>query len=553
MEFWLCAVLHAALLAAVRLGRIHLPEEASVPVQVAVPLLAMASLVSVAHLAHCAHRHEQFLRSCGQVEEEALSFIQELQAALGKVNDVLSLRFVAAKYALAAMYVFFFTITGGTMTTRGWSEIRAKGLLDDEEVRFLDGHYYGDRMALLHIWAMWAAGEACADPAARASLGEEALASGLARMAAALRAGQAAAREVATKIAVPMPYLQVQLYDALIMLTLLLWAAFSAMPAVACAGASVGYAILVFALLGLRESAALLADPLGANDFGFPVASSVNAAADVAAQLLVASSPPAFNPSCSWRDASKAVLTQGQIERRTPKELFSRLGGSPCSWPSAKAPVDGDQLPPPLTGIGCCHLDTEALPQLKSKRIGHGFQVARRPTQEVLGALLSNVRLEADAVDERRKSRSASSTMDSTANPSSACSSVGGHRCQRPAQPSFTGGNGQGAPGDDWDAIANRISALPREPSLASEPVGDSSCTHALHGTVVSGFWTNVDAVGRPFRFPEGAVSPSDVGPVSVANSRDMEHLRQDTLHPGVPPTPGSFSSTPDARRFGCP
>lgn len=552
IEFWLCLLLHGALAASQHLGSIQLAEQTSIPLQLAAPLLALALLASAAHAATCKRRYE-----------ETLSFIQELQATLGQVNEVLALRFVAAKYALASCYVFFFTITGGAVATRGWNEIRAKGLLDDDELRFLERQYHGDRMALLHVWAMWAAGEACADPSARDALGEEVLAAGLARMSSALRISQVFARGVAAKIAMPLPYVHVQLCDTLVMLALLLWAALSAMPAVSSFGASVAYTALLYALLGFREIAAILSDPLGPNAYAFPVASTVNAAADVAAQLIVASTPPAFNPNACWREKNKMLFTQAQVERRTPKEAFARKGGSPCAWPPVKAPLDGDHVPPPLTAVGCCHLDTEALPQLRSLRAGHGFQVARRPTQEALGALLRNVRLEADVVEERKKSRSMSTTINSTANPSSVCSTLSQWERKHQVQHAYSGGQRQATATDDWNAIADKIAAVPREPSVASEQLTNWAATKQAATT--SGAWDIYDVVERPLRFfadgvnvgagRSDVVSPSDVGPVSLANSRDMEPLRHDvprhdTLQPGMPSSLGT--STPDAYIFGC-
>lgn len=489
LEFWLCTLLHGILLAAVQLERIDLAEDASVPLQVAGPLLALAIIVSIAHVANCARRHEQIVRACAHVEEETLFFVQEVQATLGRVNDVLALRFVAAKYALSATYAFFFTITGGAMTSMGWSEIRAKGLLDDDEVRFMKHNYHGDCMALLHIWAMWAAEEAVADIATRQNVGDEVLAGGLARMAESLRSARSSAREVAGKLAVPVPYLQVQLHDSLLMLTLLLWAALSAMPVIAGYGATTAYAILLLLILGLREAASIFMEPLGPNSYGFPVAVTVNTVSDVAAQLLVASTPPGLNPSPSWRNTSKAMLTQAQLERRTSQQLFSGSATNPCTWPSVPAPtIDGDQVPPPLTGIGCCHLDTEALPQLSTKWKGHGFQVARRPTQDALGAMLQNIRAEANALEERERSVP---TITSHSSLSKQTPPGGVALSWRPPQP-------QAPDTDEWDKIAHHIAVLPREPSLASEPVANShSSKRLLQPTPAA--WRGQDLVRRPF------------------------------------------------------
>lgn len=553
-EFWLCIIIHGFLFAAVRFGLIDLAEDARVPLEVAGPLLALAIMTSVVHVAQCARRHEQIMRACAQVEEETLFFVQEIQASLGRVPDVLPLRFVASKYSLAATYAFFFTITGGTVTSRGWSEIRAKGLLDDDEVRFLDHSYHGDCMALLHIWAMWAAEEAVADAASRQMLGEEVLACGLARMANALRSARAAARDVAGKLAVPVPYLQVQLHDSMLMLALVVWASLSAMPAVAGYGASAAYAILLLLILGIREIAAIYMDPLGSNPYSFPVASAVNTVTDVAAQLLVASTSPTFNPSASWRSASTAVMTQAQLERRTPPHMFSGATSNPAAWPALKSPIDGDQVPPPLAGVGCCHLDTEALPQRSTMRKGHGFQVARRPTQDVLGEMLQCIRAEASAFEEKKMSMVA---IPSRTAPSEQSSQGGAAKPWRPQQVRATGV-------DDWDKIAYEIAAVPSDPSLNSET--SNSARGGRGPQAVSGAWKNPEIAERPLSLLAegmdslehsehaslgcvGPVSPSDVGPVALARSQELARQAGKIC----PSSRGTSTATPRMQEFSAP
>lgn len=551
-DFWLCAFLHSAFLAVVHFGYVDFSVDACVPLEVAGPLLSLAIVASILHVVHCAQRHQHVFRACSRVGEESLSFVQELQATLGRANAVLPLRFVAAKYAISATYAFFFTITSGSVTSRGWAEMRAKGLLDDDEVRFMDRNYHGDRMALLHIWAMWAAEEAVADPAVRHMLGDEALTSGLARMAAALRGAQAAAREVAGNVAVPVPYMQVQLHDSLLVLALLLWGALSAMPAITSWGASAAYAALLAVLLGLREAAAIFMDPFGPSAYAFPVTSTVNTIADMAAQLLVASAAPAFNPSVSWRDAGRAILTQEQIERRTPRELFAAFGASPCLWPSERPSIDGNQVPPPLTGIGCCHFDTEAMPRLSGMRAGHAFQVARRPTQDALGALLQKIRLEADSLEEAKGLK----VIDSAATPP-----VCDHHTPwqpSPEQPLCGTRDGLSVRTSDGDEIKRTphgsegsgmsmedqgrwITSRSRDSSSASEPLGNGPDGRAPQGR---GRWRHSEAVERPPRptavgpgGSAGIVSPRDVGPVRLKRSRDPEPLREGAMERAWPPS----------------
>lgn len=401
LDFWLCAAAHGALVALLRLDMLHLPNEVDgdgsgvavlVPVELAAPLLALALLVTSVHAFESCRRHEEATTELAQVGEEVCNFVQELQATFGRIGEALPLRFAAAKYALASVYVFFFVITTGTVPYQGWSEIKAKGLLDEAEAQFMEMRYSGDRMALLHVWAMWAAHEAAS--VARASADSAsgqfppaASAGGLDRMARALRATQVRAKRYAGRIAMPTPYHMVQFTDSLVLLVLLVWAAVAApLASISYYVASAAYAVLLVALLGLREAAGWLDDPLCAEASStFPVADAVNATADVVSQLLIASPSCAFNPCSAWREIGHALFTQGQVERRTPPAVFPQKGTGPRRWPPRKAADFGEKLPAPLVDVGCCHVDVKGLPKGLSGPSGR--PAAQRSAAEHLARL----------------------------------------------------------------------------------------------------------------------------------------------------------------------
>lgn len=403
-EFWICILAHAGLVTALRLGY-WLPQGAGeglpiVPLEIAAPLLGLCG-ISAAQLVHdCKRWHEAFFAATARVGEHTRRFTQELQASFGLVDEAVALRFAAGKYALAAVYVFFFSLTGGSVSSRGWNELRAKGVLDDGEVGFLEHQYTGDRLALLHVWAMWAVQEAAASPAARAKFGPEATAASVSRLSEALRAAAEAAREAASCSAVPVPYHQFQLHDALMLVSLLVVGALAApYTAEGAYVASAAYLAVLVGGIGLREAAAAMLDPMRKRcGQSFPVAATVNTTSDVVAQLLIGAAPAAFNPCVAWDDAQHAILSQNQIERRTPVAAFGVEGANPVHWQPVKPPVQGDQAPPPLLDSGCCHLDVDALPRVAAaaRKGAHTFQVARRPRQEALGALLARVQVAAE-------------------------------------------------------------------------------------------------------------------------------------------------------------
>jgi len=543
-EFWLCLIAHAGLTVLLRLGYVLAePAQAGgragalVPLELAAPLLGLCGLTTAQLLSDCKRWHEAFTASCVRVGEQTRRFAQELQATFGLADEAAPVRFAAGKYALAAVYVFFFSLAGGAVPARGWGELRAKGLLDDREVHFLESQYSGDRMALLHVWAMWAAKEAAATPSARPRVGPEVAAGGLARLSDALRGASDAAREAASCAAVPVPYHQFQLHDALTLVSLLVLAAIAApYTADGVYAASVLYVVVAVAAIGLREAAAAMSDPLRKGRLGqtFPVAATVNSTADAVVQLLIGASPAAFDPCPAWSDPRLALLSQNQIERRTPAAAFGTGGANPLHWQAVKAPMAGDLPPPPLLDSGCCHVDVDALPRVASaaRHGAKGFQVARRPRQDGLGALLARVQIAADGDLCKAAAKSSKVPSTSTHAPSEASTEA------RPPRSSPGSGRtcdlSSEAGATDWaersDPVA-RSGALPRETSLASSMAGfcypgvvsaskpkapPAASTPTEDSVIVSGAWAAPGCQGLrspPPRGPLGclSVSPDDL------------------------------------------
>eukprot|EP00928_Gymnodinium_smaydae_P087246 TRINITY_DN71536_c0_g1_i1.p1 TRINITY_DN71536_c0_g1~~TRINITY_DN71536_c0_g1_i1.p1 ORF type:complete len:604 (+),score=132.44 TRINITY_DN71536_c0_g1_i1:99-1910(+) len=400
LDFWLCVVAHVALVILIHQGLIELPDNRLlIAPEMVWPLLLVALLGLGALVVERWRRNEGMIRACASVGEETQQFVQELAATFGRIDDALLLRFVAAKYVLAAMHVFFFSLTSGTVPARGWSDMRANGLLDDTEMQFIANQYSGDRMALLHVWAMWAVNEAASVPEARKQLCSEALAGGVQRLSKQLRAVKTAAREASSYVSTPVPYSLQQLQETILLVTMLLCAAVAA-PASSRESyflASVAYVVLLVAVFGFREAANWLSDPLRNGAYSFPIAASVNTTNDAVVQLLTASTPAAFSPCDAWWDSNRALFSQSQVERRIAKASFAEGGANPCYWKMVEAPVAGDQASPPLLDIGCCHLDAEGC---RKPQVGErvcAYQVAGRARQHGVGMLLAKVQADLDA------------------------------------------------------------------------------------------------------------------------------------------------------------
>lgn len=374
IEFWLCVAAHGALVTCLLLEYIPFPEDdiGFVPLELVGILLGLLGLSSAILLRDCRRWHETLSRACAHVSEESLMAVQEIQALLGRIDLALPYRFASAKYILAALYVFFFTVTNGAISARGWGELKAKGVLNDKEVEFLESQYSGDRMAILHVWASWAAQEASELASAREKIGSEMLASGLAGISKTLRGIAEAAREACAAAVSPVPYQQFQLHDFLVLVAMLALAAVAAVPAAKmCYAASGVYLLVLMGTFGLRHLAASFSDPLrsssGRMRGTFPVAHVVNTTADAIAQLLLASTTAAFDPRPAWREVNHAMFSLSQIERRTPQAAFSGGGANPCRWREAKKTTKDDFPAPPLLDAGCCHFDMESLPATRSK------------------------------------------------------------------------------------------------------------------------------------------------------------------------------------------
>lgn len=408
-DFWFCAAAHGALVALQRFDMLQLPDDTAVgdvsgvavlvPVELAVPMLALALLLVSLYAFEKYRQHEEATKEIALVGEEVCVFVQELQATFGRVEAALPLRFAAAKYALASVYVFFFVITMGSVPPHGWAEMQAKGLLDEAEAHFMESKYSGDRMALLHVWAMWAAHEA--HLVARDGRGGKAFpacyAGGADRMAQALRAAQVSARRFAGRIATPAPFHMAQLRETLVLLVLLLWAAVAApLARSSYYVASGAYVVLLVALLGLQEAATWLEDPLCEDGAcSFPVTDAVNATADVVAQLLVTSLDGSSSPCNTWRELGHALFTQGQVERRTPSAAFPQQGTGPRRWPARRSQQFGEKMPAPLVDVGCCYLDERRL----GMRCG-GWSSGRPAAQRSAAEHLERLWLARDASDE---------------------------------------------------------------------------------------------------------------------------------------------------------
>eukprot|EP00930_Biecheleria_cincta_P027552 TRINITY_DN19332_c0_g1_i1.p1 TRINITY_DN19332_c0_g1~~TRINITY_DN19332_c0_g1_i1.p1 ORF type:complete len:610 (+),score=81.26 TRINITY_DN19332_c0_g1_i1:25-1830(+) len=541
IEFWLCIAAHGALVTCLLLEYIPFPEDdrGFVPLELVGILLGLLGLSSAMLLRDCQRWHESLTRACAHVSEESLMSVQEIQALLGRIDLALPYRFASAKYILAALYVFFFTMTNGAISARGWGELKAKGLLNDKEVEFLESQYSGDRMAILHVWASWAAQEACELASAREKIGSEMLASGLARISTTLRNIAEAARAACSAAVSPVPYQQFQLHDFLVLVAMLALGAVAAVPAAKlCYAASGVYLLVLVGTFGLRHLAASFSDPLrsssGRMRGTFPVAHVVNTTADAIAQLLLASTTAAFDPRSSWREVNHAMFSLSQIERRTPQAAFSGGGANPCRWREAKKSTKDDFPAPPLLDAGCCHFDMESLPATRS-HLGHRAapQILKRSGSDSNAALLfSNLQkfqnlmaLDAGMTDYAGKPvefGKAHSVCTSTGSPSGASKSVSSSNRLALAGSWHIPIDSDSAQ-QELEDFKEKLGAVPSEASLANSfaamcCAGGVGASRTTASSAHPGHNMSLPARGSPNRLNQATPVVTSASPCSMSN-----------------------------------
>lgn len=535
-ELWVCLSVHVTVVILERYEYIELPEDRTVSWEIVLPLLGVALLCSLALGFECRQRHEAVFDGCARVGEETQVFVQELQVALGRLDEAIPYRFIAAKYALAALYIFFFTITGGTVTGRGWGELHAKGLLDEREIRFVEGQFKGNKIALLHTWALWAANEAsCVSHGAFVAAG-----SPNPRLADAMQRAASAARGVADRIAAPIPHHHFQLHDFVMLSSMLCLGVVSA-PMARASGyiSSFAYVVALVGAFGLRELAGSLADPLFGEN-AFPAAVACNATADAVVQLLLGTTPAVFNPCASWATESRAIFTQSQVERRANSASFSRQGGNPCRWPEARSQFESNPAFSPLLDVGCCHLDMNALQGVR-RRAKSAYRVSKhQPGQDSAEKALAKVLSAVSAVnakDGKKPSPGHTQSGFSTMYPSYACSeaSVSPMRessdrfkspaleisldsneyCPRSCSPQCTSspaGTGDDDAASTVEIMAENRTAAPQEQTLSGNFSGGGFTTQTMPPLKASGT-RRVMSSTESFMVSGKWASPTDQAP----------------------------------------
>jgi len=205
----------------------------------------------------CYSRYLEMYQSCQTIDESMKLFIRELITFLYMPSVRRQVR-IATKYMLAAVFIFYFSLSDGGLEAEEWDILAQKRLLSVKEIEYIRV-YAGHKGVILTSWATRAAQHALRTeevqkftPPERAAL--------MNRIDGFAVASGKAMRRIADLMALPLPYAYFHLLNLLMCLNFLMtnWYLASSQRTWMTIPPYVCY-VTVF--LGLRRLSAALADP----------------------------------------------------------------------------------------------------------------------------------------------------------------------------------------------------------------------------------------------------------------------------------------------------
>mmetsp|Transcript_26540 Transcript_26540/g.60954 ORF Transcript_26540/g.60954 Transcript_26540/m.60954 type:complete len:481 (-) Transcript_26540:164-1606(-) len=225
---------------------------------------SMVNFLLAFFFAECYGRYKDVYAGCMEIDETAKNFIKEMITHLypPKFREHVK---VAAKYIIASIFLHYFTLAGpgGTIEDEEYDEVRKRGLLTDDEIRYLKRCGRRHR-TILQSWAERVVWDAVHNVQPDYFAAPE-RASFVNRIALTTRGMEGAYRKVDNILAMPVPFSYFHLMNCAITFNLILlsWALNSifAYSDQAYTSTILPYWIFMSLLLGLRCVAAHLADP----------------------------------------------------------------------------------------------------------------------------------------------------------------------------------------------------------------------------------------------------------------------------------------------------
>lgn len=288
MDFYVYVFIQLLLNILVSTEVIVIPEAGQISMDAVLLSTSLQVWLMVFFAKNCYDRYETLYEGCMEFDESVKTFIQQMSI----VAPYVSLRpglHLAAKYMVAAVLLFFLGVTGGKVSENEWDFIKAKGLLDAEELEYLKT-FPGHRGLLLSSWSMRVVDQMIRTKEMKATFEAPEMAWVFHRLQEHNWICAHKMRAVADLLAMPIPFAYYHLLNILLFLNFI-----AVGYAVTCATkslmVSIPYGVFVFVFMALRVLSASLADPFreqgsDALHLAFPLVSFTNYNFDHAAMLV---------------------------------------------------------------------------------------------------------------------------------------------------------------------------------------------------------------------------------------------------------------------------
>lgn len=326
-EFWLYQLFHAVGLLFLKMGTYKVRNFEWESVAIVQFLLTFFVLF---YSNQCMVRYLTLYHNCMTAFHRVVLFVMELviampiyarniqagtpagRRALRDFAEAQRCRRAATRYAVAAVYLFFMNVTGGTAPGAEWSECTRKGLLTFGEAQMLQD-YPGPTFQCLLVLTSWAL---------------QTVHTGLAldvfwqprcdshnhshdRMTQHLREMVCACNKVAHIIALPIPFPYYHLVNVILVLNFLVLGMGLATLEVYASIFVYFAAVLIF--MSIREVSVQLSDPFGLDEVDFPIAKFLDYVFDAAVSLLEAYTNPLSYANMDRHLEANVDFTESQM------------------------------------------------------------------------------------------------------------------------------------------------------------------------------------------------------------------------------------------------
>lgn len=333
-EFWFYLFLHGTFVSLMLTERIPVSSVKEFKWEAVSALQFFLTFFLTFFNGHCYDRYTRLYSYCMTIIDNILLFVHEVVVTLNH-PDLERNRALCVKYALATAYVFFISLTNGSISNVAWRECVRKGLLTEYETDRLKALPLrsSEYALVLTGWAMQVFDESLQHDYLWAPRNMRvAFAHNRANsyMVALLKA----THDVTGTLAMPIPFPYFHLMNVVLAFNSLLLAAVSAFFKTYMTIFPFSVTLLLF--MGIREISCTLADPFGPDEEDFPVAAFLQYLFDTSACLLEAFRNPETYDVEAFLRRSKP-FNDSQLRRHAHgswlyQKNYDPVSSNPFAW-----------------------------------------------------------------------------------------------------------------------------------------------------------------------------------------------------------------------------